>query len=599
MSQQPIQLVYDRQCPACEQYARLVNIRQSLGELELINARDESAVMDEISAAGFDIDEGMVLKLDGRLYHGADAMHMMAIIGTRAGWFNRLNRWLFSSRAFSHAAYPILRAGRNLLLKLRGVTRINNLRHSPAESSGWLKRTLFMPVDAASVAVFRMGFGLIMLLDALGHLRWVQLDAMYVQPPFMFRYYGFEWVPLLRGDIYTLYVVIAIASLGIIFGLFYRVSALVVAVGTAWIFLQDQSQYLNHIYLLCLYAGLMVFIPAHRYWSLEARFRPALYSPTLPSWCRLALVLQIEIILIYAGLVKLNPDWLALEPLGSWLAKRADMPLFGALFIRDWAVAVAAYGIIVVHLVGAPLLLWKKTRLAVIVFYACFHVLNHFVFDIGVFPWVTLFASLICFDPDWPRQVFAWLKRQSYVAPQLKPIAPPAFSVQAVIAAVFSVWLSYQLLMPARNVAYAGDVAWNEQGHRFAWRMKLRSKQGEVRFRIIDPRSGMSYVLNPNSLLRGRQIYKMPCQPDMILQMAHHYRDVIAPERFKILNAEVYAEGICSLNYRRPATLINPEVDLAQIERHLGNNDWILPLDVPLDDRRDYDDPRLLIKERS
>lgn len=122
-----IQLVYDKQCPACDFYCNLVRVRESVGELRLIDAREPSDVMDEITARGFDIDEGMVLKVDGQLYYGADAIHVLTLLGTRSGWFNRLNYWVFRSAALSKVLYPLLRALRNLLLKMLRVTRINNL----------------------------------------------------------------------------------------------------------------------------------------------------------------------------------------------------------------------------------------------------------------------------------------------------------------------------------------------------------------------------------------------------------------------------------------------------------------------------------------
>jgi predicted DCC family thiol-disulfide oxidoreductase YuxK len=122
-----ILLVYDRQCPVCERYATLVRVRESVGELVLVDARDGGSVMEEITAQGLDIDQGMVLKVGDRLYYGADAIHALALMGTRSGVFNRLNHLVFRSAAVSAVVYPVLRAGRNLLLKLLRRTRINNL----------------------------------------------------------------------------------------------------------------------------------------------------------------------------------------------------------------------------------------------------------------------------------------------------------------------------------------------------------------------------------------------------------------------------------------------------------------------------------------
>ena len=129
-----IQLIYDGECPACNHYVHVVRIRESLGELELLNARENPSVMAEINAAGLDIDQGMVLKADGQLYYGADAVHALALMGTGSDAFNRLNYWMFRSSTVAAVLYPVLRAGRNLLLKLRGVKNINNLGLSQKET---------------------------------------------------------------------------------------------------------------------------------------------------------------------------------------------------------------------------------------------------------------------------------------------------------------------------------------------------------------------------------------------------------------------------------------------------------------------------------
>ena len=88
---------------------------------------------------------------------------------------------------------------------------------------------------------------------------------------------------------------------------------------------------------------------------------PRLRSSTVPRWTVVVLMLQIEIVLIFAGIVKVNLDWLQLQPLTIWLGKRTDLPLIGAYFGETWAVALASYGAIALHLVGAPLLLWRRT----------------------------------------------------------------------------------------------------------------------------------------------------------------------------------------------------------------------------------------------
>ncbi|MEO0443071.1 MAG: DCC1-like thiol-disulfide oxidoreductase family protein [Pseudomonadota bacterium] len=126
-SKKEILLIYDKQCPACDFYCNIVRIRESVGELVLVDARESSEVMDDITKRGLDIDQGMVLKVGDQLYYGADAIYILSTMGSQSGLFNRFNYWLFKSRSRSAMLYPILKSGRNVLLKLLGKTKINNL----------------------------------------------------------------------------------------------------------------------------------------------------------------------------------------------------------------------------------------------------------------------------------------------------------------------------------------------------------------------------------------------------------------------------------------------------------------------------------------
>lgn len=123
-------LIYDKECPACNNYCQIVRIRESIGTLHILDARESSDIMDEITAHGLDIDQGMVLKVDDQLYYGADAIHTLALMSSRSNVLNRLNYWIFRSKTISYVLYPVLRLFRNMLLTLSGKTKINNLKKS-------------------------------------------------------------------------------------------------------------------------------------------------------------------------------------------------------------------------------------------------------------------------------------------------------------------------------------------------------------------------------------------------------------------------------------------------------------------------------------
>lgn len=128
LNAQPAVLVYDGQCPFCANYSRRLRVQKSVGDLRLVDAREHSAIRQEISDRGLDLDQGMVLKLGDRLYYGEDAMHAIALISSGSGLFNRINAWVFRSQRLSALLYPVLRCGRNLILRVLGISKINNLR---------------------------------------------------------------------------------------------------------------------------------------------------------------------------------------------------------------------------------------------------------------------------------------------------------------------------------------------------------------------------------------------------------------------------------------------------------------------------------------
>ena len=123
-----IQIVYDKQCPACSKYCELVQSYAYAESVSLIDARAKSDLMAEITRRGLDIDEGMVVAVGDELHYGAQGIHALATLDNRRGLFNRANRILFGNRHLVHVLYPLMRSVRNFFLKLLGIARINNLK---------------------------------------------------------------------------------------------------------------------------------------------------------------------------------------------------------------------------------------------------------------------------------------------------------------------------------------------------------------------------------------------------------------------------------------------------------------------------------------
>ena len=114
-------LVYDGECYFCQHYARLLSVREAIGELALVNARDGGPLVDEVRVLAHDLNDGMALKMGGRWHFGNDALHMLALLSDRRGVFGMVNRLLFGSPRTARLAYPVLKLGRRALLRMRRV----------------------------------------------------------------------------------------------------------------------------------------------------------------------------------------------------------------------------------------------------------------------------------------------------------------------------------------------------------------------------------------------------------------------------------------------------------------------------------------------
>ena len=451
-------------------------------------------------------------------------------------------------------------------------------------------RHLFAPVDNAFLVFFRMAFGAIMLWEVWRYFDYQRIGDYYIQPKFLFKYYGFEWVQAWGGNgMYWHFCGLGALAFCILVGFCYRVAAALFFVGFTYVFLLDQTRYLNHFYLISLIAFLMPFLPANRAFAIDALMRPKIRSGVAPVWTLWLLRAQIGLVYFFGGIAKLNADWLQGEPMRMWLASRTDYPVVGPLFTHEWMVYAFTYGGLLLDLCIVPLLLFRRTRWFGMLWGASFHLLNAWLFYIGIFPWFMLCASLIFFPPDSLGRVAAFIWRREEASASGRAATTPAQEFMPlwtighrVTFSLLIAYLLFQCAMPLRHFLYPGKVSWTEEGHRFSWHMKLRGKKGDVRFEIVQPGTGRSWDFDPRTYLLDKQVKVMATRPDMILQMAHHLAERMRHEGFGEL--EVYAHGTVSLNGRKPQPMVDPRVNLAKEPRSLRTARWIVPLKEALPD---------------
>jgi len=445
--------------------------------------------------------------------------------------------------------------------------------------------SVYKNTSIAPLIIFRIIFGALMLFGISRFLYkgWVQ--QLYIDPQFHFGYYGFEWVKPLEGSLmYLPFILMIVASIFIIVGFLYRYSAFVFFICFTYVELLDKSNYLNHYYFVSLISCLMVLVPANRYFSIDAMLWTRIKRTTTQQWHIGILKFQLAVVYIFAGISKLNGDWLLeAQPLRTWLQAHHNIPLVGGLLQEEWMAYVFSWFGCGYDLFIVFFLLSKKYRKYAYVFVVVFHFITWYLFPIGVFPWVMIFSTMIFFSIEFHERILNWFlkvfRQSAFVSEDVKSIGKRKLTLYFV-----SVYVVIQLLIPFRFMLYSGDLFWNEEGFRFSWRVMLMHKEGYATFYLVDPNTGRKSKINNAIFLTRTQEDQMATQPDMILQYAQilkkHYDGKTlhyGNRHFKINNPEIHAEIYVSLNGRRSQLFVDKKHDLTSLKYDLKHRNWIEP----------------------
>lgn len=497
-------------------------------------------------------------------------------------------------------------------------------------------RRVLAPTSILPLVVFRVGFGLLMFASTLRFILkgWVQ--EIYLDPSFHFTYYGFSWVrPLPGAWMQAVCWLVAALSLCIALGFCYRASIIAFFVLFTYTELIDKAYYLNHYYFISVMSFLMIFLPLHRRLSLDTWLHPTWHLDEVPAWTVWAVRLQMGLVYFFAGLAKLQPDWLLhAMPLKIWLSANASFPLVGRYFDYSGVAFLMSWGGAFYDLTIPFWLLYRKTRPFAYIAVIFFHVMTAKLFQIGMFPWIMMACSLIFITASdyqaiyrgWQKMVQRFPLKNIDLRPwffdpqatpelpvmQTQPYAPFSLSVSPFyhrqpaplqtaptaahstatsennsrqntvayrfpkpLALLLIIYFAFQILFPLRHWLYSGDFLWTEQGFRFAWQVMIAEKTGHATFIVRDPATRRQWEVFPAAYLTRHQEKQMSFQPDMILEFAHYLESRFRDDGYP--DVEVRAEVYVSINGQLSRLLIDPTVDLTQQQNTWRPKSWILP----------------------
>lgn len=433
-------------------------------------------------------------------------------------------------------------------------------------------------VSAASLAAFRILFGTLMAISIVRFWAKGWIEQFYIQPDFFFSYYGFEWVKPIGNFTYIIFIICFVSSVMVAVGYKYRMAIISFFLSFLYIELMDKTTYLNHYYVVSCLSFLLIFIPANRYFSVDAYQNPKYRIKSIPKWNLDAVKLFIALVYFYAGLAKLNSDWLfEALPLKIWLPSKEYIPVIGSLLTKEWcAYFFSWFGAF--YDLTIPFFLWfKPTRIFAFITVVAFHILTKVLFPIGMFPYIMIFATTIFFSVGYHESFINGIKK-GFKLKSLKFEETTSLiqaSRQPFTRVLFIIFFSFQLIFPFRYLLYPGELFWTEEGYRFSWRVMLIEKTGYANFKVMNSQTGSYFYVDNNDFLTDFQQKQMATQPDFIVAYAHYLKQHFEKQGHK--NIAIYVDSYVSLNGRGSTLYINPDTDLTKVKDSWAHKNWIVP----------------------
>lgn len=436
-----------------------------------------------------------------------------------------------------------------------------------------LNRWLFTKIDNSPLLIFRIFFGILVALECYGAIATGWVKRTLIEPDFTFTFIGFEWLQPLPGNGMYIYFFI-MGSLGVCIAIGYKYRFSIIAFALLWaaVYLMQKTSYNNHYYLLLLISVFMCFFPAQRSYSLDAKQNPSIRTNAMPSYVKWAIVLQLFIVYTYASIAKLYGDWLDFSMVKILMLDKADYPLVGSLLQELWVHKIVGVFGILFDLLIVPALLWKPTRKVAFFVSIFFHLFNSIIFQIGIFPYLSLAFTVFFFEPETIRKIF-FKKKEAYVQYEIQ--IP---SYKNVIVFLGGIYFLLQFALPLRHHFIEDDVLWTEEGHRLSWRMMLRSRTGTIQFNVVNTNTSDTTIVKLDDYLTAKQKRRVGAYPDFIWQFAQHLKKEYAKNGKDI---SVFVDSKASVNGRPYRTFIDSKIDLANTSwNHFTHHKWIYSSDL-------------------
>ena len=445
----------------------------------------------------------------------------------------------------------------------------------------FIKNYLEIRIPSSPLVVFRIFFGLLIFFSIIRFWSKGWIDFLYLEPTYHFSYQYFEWIKPIGFYTYLIFFTCMISALCVAIGYKYRISTSILFLTYTYIELMDKTTYLNHYYLVSLLAFMLIFLPGDSKFLVGSHKKSRFEN--VPKWTIDSIKLLLFIVYFYAGMAKINSDWLLeAQPLKIWLMSKYELPLFGDnLLQKNWVHYFMSWAGMLYDLSIPFLLIIKRTRIFAFIMVIIFHAMTKILFPaIGMFPYIMVISCLIFFDSKFHDKIIEFISKcikffnkRSLISREVN-ITNSGFS-KKISFNIICIFLAFQLILPIRYKFYPGELFWNERGYRFSWRVMLVEKKGYTTFKVIDKENNKIFYVDNEAYLTEFQEKQMSFQPDFIYEFANYLGDSYTSKGFR--NVEIHVDSYVTLNGRRSERLIKADTNIYKVGKAIFYKNHIIP----------------------
>ena len=467
----------------------------------------------------------------------------------------------------------------------------------------YLKRFLFNPINPSIVCLYRIIFGCFMLYQVIVYYKMDYTYQFMAGPQVLFPYNGLEFIiPVQIEILKVIHFILLISTIFIIVGYRYRLASLVFFLGFTYFYLVDVTLYNNHFYLISLISLALIFINADVKYSIKSK-KNISQNIRIPAWNQHILIFLVSLPYFFGAIAKLSDNWLKTD-LTLLIFENVRDTILNVLIPDDLFLILIKYGSIIYDFSIVFLLLNKKTRKIGVILLLIFNLMNGNILfdDIGLFPLLMIFSTILFFDPEninnyiikllpsknqnkiLNKREIKLLKRKEknnlLEQKNYNYLNRISWNNKEKITTLFlALFFLFHVLFPLRHFLLTNNPEWTGLGSHFSWRMKMQAKE-ITNFNVYAINRNTNYRVNIDvrSYLSKNQIKHIADDPRNLIHLAKYFYPLIEKNyRFKdpkvIIELDVKFNGFKSQNY------ISPSTDLVRLDTNpFSNKNWILPL---------------------